>query len=322
MKDIILINDILNDTLRETFLTLNTLNTNAHIINDTGSGKWRSHRHEDTPFGATFQPRRNFIADSYTLINLNPDQEDNRATVEDINQALAFSTEPTRTIMITQTHSDTKDNTHTIITIHEKTIEFYQNFPLHPKTRTLNQKPIFITITEKGNTLPYDLDTLSVKLTSILGGGNFTIHTPTNYAQPQEIPQGTRRNSITKFPSQIWYREIPKTRPQSRKRKLETPTKNETSKRKTPVTQPNQPNIQERTDNHKNQTLEDHNKIMGVLGILPKNFRHQLRKLGKHEEDSGKAAIERIKGISFEALLKAFRRTEKWKRKRKERNKR
>ena len=109
--------------------------------------------------------------------------------------------------MITQTYSDTKTNTHTIITIHEKTIELYQNFPLHPKTRTLNRKPIYITITEKGNTLPYNLDTLSVKLTSILGSGNFNIHTPTNYTQPQATHLSTRRNPITKYSSQIWYRD-------------------------------------------------------------------------------------------------------------------
>ena len=316
VKDIILVNDLLNDTLREIFLTNNTLNTNAHITNDTRSGKWRSHRQEDAPFGSTFQPRRNFIANSYTLINLNPDQDGNQTTLDDINHALAFSTEPTRTVMITQTYSDTKTNTHTIITIHEKTIELYQNFPLHPKTRTLNRKPIYITITEKGNTLPYDIDTLSVKLTSILGRGNFNIHTPTNYAQPQTTPLGTIRNPITKYPSQIWYREIPKARPQARKRKLETP-KDETPKRKTPVIQSNQPN-----NSYNKQTLEEHNKILGALGILPRNFRYQLYKLGKHEEDIDKRAIEKIKAISFEGLLKTFRRTEKWKKKRKERNKR
>ena len=265
-------------------------------ITHRGNTTWRAKNQEEEHIGGIQATIYDFVANRHTFAY--PSYSLANRDIQEIIRAIDHSTEPARAAILTtkdipqmRTH---KTQINTIASMNTNDIGLE-----HPKGRKLTQ----------GTTWA-----------DVYGNSRIKLVTIQNYRGTTTDWRGMKREISVAFPeARIKWDEITNTQP---KHTMTHHERNQTQQRPTltwfrgDYFPPKQPNNGKRKRNEATH-LETYHKLMGAMGMVPKQMIQDLRNLGYDTRDYTQETIHKIQNIIRETSLETYRRWENWRRRRK-----
>ena len=296
----------LSDAIRQHLHTRQTVGTDAHVVQDTLQGPWNTNDHLRTKFGAKREDNACFMANAYSLINLASNTTEELTHLSEAREALSKSTMPTRIVLLGQ-HGNgelpPEDRMKLIMTIRKETINL-THATATTSQQTPNNKNIHIYMGEANGPLNYDAQDLKQAIQTATGAHITTPSHAGTQREERSIRSHNRHPPHTK-PKYQWYRTTLPKQPPEDKHKEAGP---QTGKRKQHPTA---------IEQYPGQALEEHNAILGAMGILPLHFRHSMANIGIQQDNLDTNTITQIRKITHDTMLSVYLRTEQWKKRKK-----
>ena len=308
----------LEDIIEAHLHTSSKLNTTALEIRETA--RWHSNNQIDISLGATGGTKEDFMANNFTWINLETEQT-TLELMKIAEKAIVNSTEPARVVLLANATKniieETTKNTNTLnakkhilmhIPRHSVTLNqpypYYRDLP--EENPPMNENNMILVIIDHRKAPSFDLREMEKDILN---------HTQGPYKQQTETDPNTQKDSneifkkqrnlnieaspitrarydVSQRPSLVWYRRLPNTE-----------SKNQAKKDKRCTT-----NMEH---------MENHNKLLGLLGILPKGMRQGLIDMGHNQAIIDDLLLEKIRKIIWDTTLEAYRRYESWRKSKK-----